>query len=1100
MDPPPKSRREDDMPEHHIVHADEIDQTGSDISTVPDDQLMPDLVEGFKAEQARKPEHCEFPEFPQRHVIREPVRPELRRDMAAAPPPPMKPPPPAPVQQNLESPTDSLNLMQLRKLVHEMPKAEQPAYAFEYADCQPFPEEVDEWFQYNEPDRLMLLGSKVSFEHNWSEFCQSLPNTPELEAYSWIDASEENRQAFISQIVESLDNPDLFTRIEALEVVCYVIAGVWATTAGMDAEGVPEGFSKLEATEEFPKSKSLQIKWMVNNVLLVQRCNGIPALYGAMKRILEKDQPITGTDVKFFETENGPAAYYAAREREMNLILTSLYLTVEVARLQEESNAGESSLKKDIAELNPNILVLLVEVISRLRWEDSTNIPLTRIVLLLWKCLLLLWGGSDSLAWVKSSLEPELDVQSDPSKPSNMPVLTASPLDYHIFRQEITSKYPAYNPPPPLVPFELENNSILPPLPNHSSRFSSSSSLFSGIGPSSTSGNGSILHQSVHIATPVPSPPPSPMGPGGKGGKKQNYQTNQHFPFMYPPLDQTSNDLGGKGSTEHQDSLVGKKWEGSDVPASIIEAGQLFSSRMKMTRAIRQLWEEREKFLKYDRGWDAKEFGDRAPPDDSTDIEDSEAESTKERKDMAQQPDSGFEHVKESDDLYVQSRLDAVEDFYSQAMPHLQSIVIVLLKEILSNITDSASSQSKSVKEFQPRNKNPMFEDMPAPNTALQDPEREEEKEDSEDLDAVRLREITSKAISGSLLLMLKWFKRSHILKFEYMTQLLLDSNYLPLILKMFIHQEIDKAVASVNDREDLSFFYFCRVHSSQPPEPPLSPEQEEPDSEDEAVPPPIARNNRSQPAPTASATNHQQQQELAHRARQPLHPPPAAPLPEVDELGYPSAPATQTGPITTYSFRNFFSSINFLHIMQKITRDKAHRCLLLVQYKSSNILRRGMKIPDPHLRLYTLKLVKSQVPYCGRKWRQSHMRVITAIYLYCRPELRDDWLAGSDVDAEVEESLPMEQTLRGLTHWWHLRKYKDTMAFEEGNTLMDEERDFFVRELENMGWGLAGEEMGNGFGGGASEEGEPMTGVAGGFGVNGGEWDTGPQGQRDNW
>ena len=40
------------------------------------------------------------------------------------------------------------------------------------------------------------------------------------------------------------------------------------------------------------------------------------------------------------------------------------------------------------------------------------------------------------------------------------------------------------------------------------------------------------------------------------------------------------------------------------------------------------------------------------------------------------------------------------------------------------------------------------------------------------------------------------------------MTQLLLDSNYLPLILKMFAHQDVDQAVAQKNDREDLSYVY----------------------------------------------------------------------------------------------------------------------------------------------------------------------------------------------------------------------------------------------------------------------------------------------------
>ena len=71
-------------------------------------------------------------------------------------------------------------------------------------------------------------------------------------------------------------------------------------------------------------------------------------------------------------------------------------------------------------------------------------------------------------------------------------------------------------------------------------------------------------------------------------------------------------------------------------------------------------------------------------------------------------------------------------------------------------------------------------------------------------------------------------------------------------------------------------------------------------------------------------------------------------------------------------------------------------------------------------LQLHVLKLIKSQVPFCGRKWRQcehglsrivrqwaerrrvrvsANMQVITAIYLNCRPDLRDEWLTGIEVD-----------------------------------------------------------------------------------------------------
>ena len=37
-------------------------------------------------------------------------------------------------------------------------------------------------------------------------------------------------------------------------------------------------------------------------------------------------------------------------------------------------------------------------------------------------------------------------------------------------------------------------------------------------------------------------------------------------------------------------------------------------------------------------------------------------------------------------------------------------------------------------------------------------------------------------------------------------------------------------------------------------------------------------------------------------------------------------------------------------------------------------------------------------------------MRVITAIYLHCRPELRDEWLCGGDVDGVVEEAVAGDQ------------------------------------------------------------------------------------------
>ena len=277
--------------------------------------------------------------------------------------------------------------------------------------------------------------------------------------------------------------------------------------------------------------------------------------------------------------------------------------------------------------------------------------------MLFWKTVLLLFGSTAELVESKAALR---ETSEEADKERGEGFITASPLDYHLFRQEITSKYPAYNPPQPLVPIELENNSILPPLPNHPSRRVSQESLQLRAGANVNGTAGSIFNQPVHIATPAPSPPPSPAGPGGKGGKKQNYQTNQNFPFLYPPLDASTSIVGGKGSATLQDRLVEKRWDGNDVPASILEAGQLFASRMRMSRSIRQLWDVREKFIKYERGWneDGKDANASDPEIVETDAE-GDKQSSK-AKSHFKEPERG----KETDNDAVQRRLDVIEDFY----------------------------------------------------------------------------------------------------------------------------------------------------------------------------------------------------------------------------------------------------------------------------------------------------------------------------------------------------------------------------------------------------------------------------------------------------
>ncbi|KAG9255330.1 uncharacterized protein F5Z01DRAFT_49079 [Emericellopsis atlantica] len=987
-----------------------------------------------------------------------PSRPGLQRNSLVAIEPMSltpAPDPPSATNNNIAVdgvPTDSLSLMQLRRIVAEVNRAEPLAYDFEYTDFGPHAEELDEWFGYQFWQWVRLNSCQKAFEWHWdNENATSAAEVP-----AWDDADNEVRTRFIRAAIGGVQSNDAALRSASIGKLVYLVLGRWGDTA------MPN------ATAEDTKSVASisQLRAIKAGVECLTSLDGLPVVWEALRNSFE---------VHWSGDQQGTSQ--ESQDELMNL-MTIMYFAIEEALHDPEDMAATHG---KLLELNPSLVDFMLSATAKLRWDEAQSMPHMQIFLLFWKSILLVFGGGEELESVKEATS-EADANG-----LDKETITASPLDYHVFRQEITSKYPAYVPPRPSIPLEAENTSLLPPLPNQTSRHSAGNGIVPAP-PNIQNGGASILDQPVHIATPAPSPPPSPGV--GKGGKKQNYQTNQNFPFMYPPLDATSNSAGGKGLAGINEALVSRRWEGSDIPASILEAGELFSSRVRMTRATRQLWEERELFQKYDRGWDPAPAGDA--DDDNDDIEDLDLdeltveereilnEIKMEDKKQEQPPlpmDSGPDFGPRPERLSERDkqRLCAVESFYRDALPHLQSLVIVLLRPILNNVTAIVSQQSPA---GGPPGAGPPRGPQQGINGAVNGPRPQEAQAQGahhsppespemspEELDAARTREITTKAMTGILLLLLKWLRASHVLSYEYLSQLLLDSNYVPLVLKLFAHQDIQQVVDSKTDRAENSFFHFCNLRSRLKDKLEGEEIDEEEDeqheaeappadveSEDDAAPPPIRRRRHPTEADGPATANNELDD--AQRSAQEPEDDEGSTRPEVDELGYPVTNIPEE-PITDFSRRNFFSLINYLRIMQKICKGKAHRNLLLVQYKSSTILRKSLKIPQPDLRLYTLKLFKNQVPYCGRKWRQGNMRVITAVYLHCRPELRDEWLAGSDVDAEVDSALPLEQALRSLTHWRNLRRYPEKIAPRIGRKLREEQGDFFGRELErlNVGW-----------------------------------------------
>ncbi|USW49515.1 hypothetical protein Slin15195_G028340 [Septoria linicola] len=954
-------------------------------------------------------------------------RPPLTREPSN--PPPAQPPPAPPGQPSeppdlVQEPPDSLTLADLKRIRSTFPNAQLPqkqqlledekVYDFDYHDAQSFPVELEEWFSYSEEEAAKLRKCQSTFNNEWRADREGVKD--------WLDVTEDARRVFVKTWIQILQNKDAPQDdvTKALTILTYVALGVWEETAGRQEGCALEdmfpnsklGGSRLDEYE----SSSLQVQWIVAMIDTLHSSEGLGAIFNTLQRICDRDFQNPAPEIS---SRNESQTRRGDESIDLWCCLTLMYLFVEVSR----AAGNAQKIKADLVALDPNLLNYLTRIVAKLRWDENAPIPLTKMLLLAWKTVLVSIGGIQEVEKVKASLR---ETRGEEKDSRGQPLITASPLDYHLFRQEIGSKYPAYHPPPPLFPLEPENNSILPPLKHRRPSYvSMSDAAFAG---APSVGTASIMHQPVHIATPAPSPPPSPAGPG-KAGKKQNYQTNQMFPFLYPPLDSSSNDLGGKGSTELQDALVGRRWEGADIPTSILEAAELFAKRMRATRAMKQLWETRVDYMKQERGWK------KPSEDDNMDVDDFELLPKPKPEQMAEQG----KPIAQTDE---QRQLAKVNEYYHDSLPHLQSVVIVLLKAVLQNVTDlvtKGNGQNGLQAGIQFNDTNGMNGTRPMEIGINGHADGIENT--MEELDKQRSQEIAAKALSAILLLLLKWFKVSHILQYEYMTQLLLDSNYVPLILKLWQTQETGRACHFRLEREDRNFFYFCQAASRRGP-PKVS--AEEPDaaeeSEDEAAPPPIKLKREEQVlSPTIDTPDF-------------THPP------EIDELGYPQTPLPAT-PLKNYSYRNVFSAINYLRVLQKVTRRKTHRALLLVSYKSSNHLKKTLKIPVQMLRYYTLKLFKSQVPFCGRKWRQGNMKIITAVWLSVPAELRDDWLSGGgggmggacvgDVDGTVEDALPLEQSLRALTHWWNVRTFPDVMGVEKG--MLDEEMDYFTRELEKM-------------------------------------------------
>ncbi|EPT03705.1 hypothetical protein FOMPIDRAFT_1022279 [Fomitopsis schrenkii] len=723
----------------------------------------------------------------------------------------------------------------------------------------------------------------------------------------------------------------------------------------------------LQGTFAETTSAEHQLHWIFENCKVVRSANGLSNIVEAIKIASSKHDLLCSLSdadtARFNISAQEKADFMEEVTTELSVYLAMLYHMVEVFK-------GHDDFADELMSLEPPLPVYLFNVVAGLRDKSAKGYPVKKLLLVLWKTLLTCCGGIREIARVKNLAR---ELAGLPPVPEEAIPIKASPLDIEAFRSEISVKYPTFIPPPapvPVaapVPVPVSTSKLAQaysPIPvRHHYDHDDTESQQSGMGSNVPGHPFQQMQQSNSGYRQIPqpaTPAPSPPPPSPKP-KKQQFQTDQSRPFLFP---------FSRSQMRYNGSRL--------VPYAIDEADKLYAKHMYVSLSLWQMWRTREECMTSESGLERMpgseplsepKLAPTVSPEDETtetlpdvamlDAKVAEAEAELAKADTAAEK-RRLQTRKE--DLM---RLKRIEQIYSAVLPVLQGWVLVLLKLLLATVSAATGAPPQNVAAAGFPVSAPINE-PPAPPPTL------------EEIDVTRHREINSKAVSAILLLTLKWFKISHAMKFHHLGQQLLDTNCLLLILKMFGLQEVSMTVVSKADSPENNFFHYCQSNFSKNPQGAKT--------EDNGRP---ARQTITRVTILPNGLKHEE---------------------EIDML-------------TDFSWRNFFSVINFAKIMQKLSKHRSHRIRMLVQYKSSAVLKRILKVQHPMLQLHVLKLIKSQVPFCGRKWRQSNMQVITAIYLNCRPDLRDEWLSGIEVD-DISDAQAQEQALRHLVKFYNTKRY----------------------------------------------------------------------------
>lgn len=688
-------------------------------------------------------------------------------------------------------------------------------------------------------------------------------------------------------------------------------------------------------------------------------------------------------------------------------ILTILYFILNVSLTSLLFHGLRNTLERK------DILLKVVKFIEHWKWKPNSSYRIRSLIQVSWKLILVEFGDSSMIQSCDDFLCDLHGIIHKEGKDLPQNKLTCSPLDYFTFREDLMAKYPLFSKTMGVnesikrdpLDFETARNIKYPELEsNRSCNSNESYQFYMAMNENSNSltnlieiprtnrshtVSSQLPAQTVHIATPVPSPPSTPSDYMSGGEKiRKLYHLNQAMPFIYPTSDEM------------------------EIPYAIKEADTILKNSIYESYSNKQLWEERQAFMRQERGFVSEYETEKEKEKDNNENETEKQNEKEFEKGTFDYDDELLCKFPEKADV-IHSLL-RVESFYSENLVRLNSLIEVLVETIRSNKFD----YDLNFPELELNPETSFFTKKLEEENAHQGINTREKIEFMlmQQLEVANVKEITLKACSGIIVLLLKWFKKNHILKYWYLTSLLFDQQYLSIMMD-FLHLSFNNSNIQRTRQSDNNNGINV----------------------DEMVDYGQFQNKIMNPKiylPKFEFFNNCLNQFPKNYHYEFLNKTPIQDL----------STSRDTNNINNILIQKFnsnycFNLTNILYIGDKILLDnKTQRILTLSDLKPSDMFKMILiNFNNQFIGQPILRILKKLIPYQGRKWKSNNMELISQVYLHSKLSLRDSWLSGKDLENDFNNSYGQEIALRGLLQFYNMKKYPQQMEMLGYELLNDE-------------------------------------------------------------